>query len=239
VIKLSSTGNITWQKNLGGAGNEDLFSVVPTSDGNYLIAGSTSSSDGDVSSIHGGRDGWVMKLTSTGNIIWQKTIGGTADDHLSSIKPTSDGNYIVVGSTSSTDGDVTGNHGSSDGLVIKIDGMGNIIWKKLIGGSGLDGFGSVLINSQNELIVAGATQSNDGDVTGLKGGEDCWIVKLDAAGTIIDKKVLGGSETDFFSDIIATPASEYIAVGTIASPNGDITGQKGARDIWVVKFKFQ
>lgn len=239
VIKLNSTGGIMWQKLLGGSLTDLLNSVTTTSDGGYIVTGSTYSNDGDVSGNHGDRDGWVIKLNSTGNIVWKKLYGGTALDDLGSIIATSDGNYIIVGATQSNNGDVSGNHGFYDGWIIKIDGNGNIIWKKVMGGSGLDGFNSALINSQNELVVIGETQSNDGDVSGFKGGEDVWIVKLDANGNTLDKKVLGGSDNEAGLEFIASSDGYFVMIGETGSNNGDVSGNHGSRDYWVVKFKFQ
>lgn len=237
VIKLNSTGDIMWQKLLGGSLNDFFNKVASTSDGGYIVTGSTYSNDGDVSGNHGDRDGWVIKLNSTGNIVWKKLYGGTAFDDLGSIIATPEGNYIIVGGTQSNNGDVSGNHGNYDSWIIKIDGNGNIIWKKVMGGSGLDGFTSALINSQNELVVIGETQSNNGDVSGFKGGEDVWIVKLDANGNTLDKKVLGGSDNEAGLEFIASSDGAFVMVGQTGSSDGDVTGQHGSRDYWVVKFK--
>ena len=86
------------------------------------MAGYTESNDGDVSGYHGGDyDAWVVKLNSSGDILWQKCLGGTIDDRAYSIQQTSDGGFIVAGFTVSNDGDVSGNHGASDAWVVKLN----------------------------------------------------------------------------------------------------------------------
>lgn len=99
---------LQWQKTLGGTEFDKCNSIQPTNDGGYIMAGYTYSTDGDVTGNHGGCDYWVVKLNATGDIIWQKTLGGTYFDVAYSIQLTNDGGYIVAGSTNSTTGDVTG-----------------------------------------------------------------------------------------------------------------------------------
>jgi hypothetical protein len=74
-VKLTSTGTIAWQKSLGGSVNEFARSIQQTNDGGYIIAGSSNSNDGDVSGNQGLLDYWVLKLTNTGVIEWQKSLG--------------------------------------------------------------------------------------------------------------------------------------------------------------------
>ena len=119
----SETNNppeIVWQKNLGGSSWDIAFANQQTSDGGYIVAGFTESNDGDVNGNHGGRDYWIVKLDSNGNMIWQKAFGGSGDDHASSIQQTSDGDYIVTGTTGSNDGDVIENYGLTDYWIVKL-----------------------------------------------------------------------------------------------------------------------
>ncbi|MDR1620963.1 MAG: hypothetical protein LBS00_01160, partial [Synergistaceae bacterium] len=79
----------------------------------YIVAGWSGSSDGDVTGHHRGLDYWIVKLSGSGGLKWEKSLGGSARDEAASIQETSDGGYIVAGSSYSNDGDVTGHHGSS------------------------------------------------------------------------------------------------------------------------------
>ena len=118
--KLDVTGGIQWQKALGGTSNETANSVIQTSDGNYVIAGFTSSSDGDLVGDHSSGDVWVVKLTETGEIIWLKTFGGSAIEGAVEILATDDCGYAFTGFTGSNDGDVTGLHGTNDQWTVKL-----------------------------------------------------------------------------------------------------------------------
>ena len=117
VVKLNNTGTIQWQKSFGGSENDEGYSVQLTTDGGYIICGQSASNNGDVTGNHGNSDVWVVKLNSAGSIQWQKSFGGSGED-AGLIWQTTDGGYIVVGYTSSNDGDITGNHGGDDAWVI-------------------------------------------------------------------------------------------------------------------------
>ena len=126
---------IQWQKSLGGSNNDYAYAIRQTTDGGYIVAGYSSSNDGDVTGNHGGLDYWVVKLNSTGNIEWQKSLGGSSNDKAYAIQQTADGGYIVAGFSYSIDGDVTGNHGAFDYWVVKLNSTGNIEWQKSLGRS--------------------------------------------------------------------------------------------------------
>jgi len=247
VVKLNSAGNIIWQKSLGGSGSEWAKSIQQTTDGGFIIAGLSNSTDGDVSGHHPGgyydsdsiwheyTDYWVVKLDPAGNIIWQKCFGGSSSDWASSIQQTADGGYIVAGKTRSNDGDVSGNHGSGDYWVVKLNSVGEIQWQKCLGGSDNDVAYSIHQTSDGGFIVAGKSYSNDGDVSGNHGSGDCWIVKLDSAGEILWQKCLGGSDWDVAHSIQQTTDGGFIVAGYSHSANGDVSGNHGSADYWIVK----
>ena len=95
VLKLDGNGDVLWEKTYGGAGIDSASSIEQTGDGGYIVAGGTRSFGA------GDYDFWVLKLDGSGNIVWQKTYGGTDYDFASSIQQTSDGGYIVAGGTRS------------------------------------------------------------------------------------------------------------------------------------------
>lgn len=235
VVKLDATGNILWQKSLGGSGIDNAYSIKSTSDGGCVVAGLSFSTDGNVTGNHGDFDYWVVKLDATGNIQWQKSIGGPGVDVAYDIQNTSDGGYVVAGLSRSNGGNVTGNHGNDDYWIVKLDATGNIQWQKSLGGSSWDGAYAIQTTSDGGYIVAGNSQSNDGNVTGNHGGDDYWVVKLDNSGNIQWQKSLGGSASDVVSSIQQTSDGGYIVAGNSNSTNGDISTNLGGYDYWVVK----
>jgi len=108
VVKLDPSGNLTWQKCLGGSQDEYAKSIQQTADGGYVVVGYTYSNDGDVSGNHGQNDYWVVKLNQSGNMEWQKCVGGRNDEYAQSVQQTADGEYVVAGYAESPDGDVRG-----------------------------------------------------------------------------------------------------------------------------------
>jgi hypothetical protein len=235
VVKLNSSGDIEWQKCLGGTNVDQAFSIQQTSDGGFIVAGGTWSNDGDMSGNHGGSDYWVVKLNSSGDIEWQKCLGGTDYDGASSIQQTSDGGFIVTGGKVSNDGDVLVNHGDYDAWVVKLNSSGDIEWQKCLGGTNVDQAFSIQQTSDGGFIVAGGTWSNDGDMSGNHGGSDYWVVKLNSSGDIEWQKCLGGTDYDGASSIQQTSDGGFIVTGGKVSNDGDVLVNHGDYDAWVVK----
>lgn len=240
IIKLDASGNIQWKKCLGGSNQDEANSIQQTTDGGYIVAGWTISNDAEVSGNHGRQDYWVVKLDASGNIQWQKCLGGSLDDVAWAVRQTSDGGYIVAGSSGSNDGNVSGSHGSHDFWIVKLDAAGNIQWQKLTGGSDNDEAYSIQQTTDGGYIVAGRTDSDDGDVSGFHGTgySDCWIMKLNAVGNVQWKKCLGGSYSDWASAVQQTTDGGYIVSGRTSSNDGDVSGQhnsNGPADSWIVK----
>lgn len=135
VVKLNGAGSIEWQRSLGGSNDDAINSVIATSDGGYLCMGFTNSSDGDVTVNKGNADCWLLKLKANGNIAWSKTYGGVFDERAKSGILASDGNYVIIGSTSSVDGDVHNPDPANtdfNGWLIKINNDGDLIWENSI-----------------------------------------------------------------------------------------------------------
>ena len=232
---LAQAPTIQWQKAFGGSEFEEATAIEKTVDNGFIIAGSTYSINGNVTTNQGQADYWVVKIDLNGNIQWQKTFGGTNDDAATSIKQTLDGGYIVSGYTLSNNGDVTNNRGSTDGWIVKLSNNGNLEWQKTIGGTGIDFAKDILQNTDNSYIVCGWTSSNNGDVTVNQGSFDLWIIKLSNTGNIIWQKTFGGNGSDYARNIQKTTDGGYIIAGSSNSTNGNVTGNQGEADMWIVK----
>jgi hypothetical protein len=237
VVKLGMSGALQWQKTIGGTKSEYAYSLQPTPDGGYIAAGYTYSNNGDVSGNNGDADAWVVKLSSSGAIQWQKALGGSNEEIARSIQPTSDGGYIVAASTKSNNGDVSGNHGDADAWIIKLSSSGDIQWQKALGGIKEEIARSVQPAKDGGYIVTGSTKSNNGDVDGNRGGQDAWVVKLSSSGSFLWQKSLGGTTDDFANSIQPTTDGGYVVAGQANSNNGDVSGHHGATDAWVIKLK--
>jgi hypothetical protein len=235
LVNLSSIGNVQWKKAYGGSGNDDVYSIQQTRDRGYVMAGRTLSNNWDVSGNNGDNDAWVVKLDSFGGIQWQKCFGGSGWEEAKSIKQTEDGGYIFVGFSTSADGDVTLNQGSFDFWIVKLDSTGNVEWQKPYGGSGEDMGNSVSLTSDGGYIVSGQSESNNGNVTGNHGSLDFWVLKLNSEGKIEWQKSFGGPSIDRAIDIHQSFDAGYIVIGQSYSNSGDVSGNHGYNDFWVVK----
>lgn len=235
IIKLDNLGGIEWQKSLGGTNHEIAYDIQQTTDGGYIVAGSSDSNDGNVSGNHGLNDCWIVKLNSSGTTVWQKSLGGTANDAAYSIAQTADGGFIVAGNTYSNDGDVSGNHGDFDLWTVKLDASGSVVWQACLGGSNTETAYSVTQATDGGFVVAGRTNSNDGDVSGNHGDSDYWIVKLSDAGAILWQKCLGGTGSDWAYRVLQAVDGDYVVGGMSYSNDGDVSGNHGDTDYWIVK----
>ncbi len=235
AVKLDGSGNIVWQKSLGGSSDDVPYQAIQTADGGFLIGGWTGSSDGDVTGYHGYTDIWVVKLDSSGERKWQKCLGGSAYDRPYSLIQTTDGGFLIGGYTYSNDGDVTGNHGDADIWAVKLDPAGELKWQKCLGGKKSDRLYSLIQTIDGGFLITGDTRSSDGDVTGNHGERDIWVVKLDSSGERKWQKCLGGSADDFSSSAIQASDGGFQIRGYTYSNDGDVTGNHGDADIWAVK----
>src|SRR5690242_19546280 len=125
---LSQAPPIQWEKSFGGSNDDVASSIIQTSDGGFITAGWAQSNNGNVTGNHGGYDSWIVKTDASGNLQWQKTYGGTANDFAQCIRQTTDGGYIVAGESQSNNGDLTLNHGGDDFWVFKLYVNGNLVW---------------------------------------------------------------------------------------------------------------
>ena len=243
IVKTDNSGNILWQNDLGGTFTETFGELKQTPDGGYILVGTSSSGiTGDKSETNiGGFDIWVIKLNSTGSIVWQNTIGGSSLEELTYLELASDGGFLI-GCTSSSgiSGDKNEvNYGISDYWVIKLDASGNILWQNTIGGSSTDKLRSVEETSDGGFIVAGYSNSPiSGDKTeASKGDYDYWIIKLNSTGVVVWQKTYGGISADKLNDIEETTDGGFIMAG---SSNSSISFDKttnsfGYEDVWVLK----
>ena len=235
IIRLDLVGNIVWQKCLGGSALEQAYSIAQTADGGYVVTGLSSQPNGDVSVWHGGMDYWIVKLDSLANIQWEKSLGGSGDDWGKSTQQTSDGGYIVIGYSNSSDGDLSGNHGNNDIWVVKLDSIGIIQWQNNFGGSDYEEAYSALQTTDNGYIIAGWSMSSDGDISSSHGSADYWIIKLDSLGVMQWQKLLGGWAGEMAYSFQSTNDGGYVMLGSANSSGGDVSFNHGSWDYWLVK----
>jgi hypothetical protein len=211
VVRTDAYGDTLWTKKYGGNGVEAGFTIQKVSDGNYIIAGySTSYSNGT-------EDALLMKIDEAGSVIWQKTYGGTYHDRIEAAYQTADGGIIMVGNSNSAPST------SVDVYLIKADAQGNEVWSKRFGGSAYDSGNMVQPTSDGGYIIIGQTMSFG------SGAGDYWMIKTDASGNMQWDKTFGGPNIDEGKNIRQTADGGYIITG-----DTDSYGM-GNSDIYLIK----
>lgn len=229
VEKIDPQGNKIWRSN-GYLGPAYGITLVPG--GGYLVTGYEY--DSWSSSGQAPHNGYAARLDENGNILWSKEFGGSSSERLTTAVAHSDGSFTVAGLGSSTNADLTGNHGSADFWLLKLDASGNKLWHKCLGGSQSD-FAASLIGVADGFILAGNTRSNDGDVSGNNGDIDAWICKVDAGGNLLWQKSMGGTGEDAARSIVQLGDGSYLVCGySSKEPSNGLRNQFS--DVWLFKF---
>lgn len=246
VIKLNDAGVKQWDKTIGGNGADFFADIQQTSDGGYILAGDSQSGvSGDKSKGSLSQDVWIVKLSASGGIEWENTLGGDSGESAGEIRQTADGGYIFISSSfSGLSGDKTEpSRGSFDLWVVKLNSNGSKAWDHTYGGSDYEMNGSISLTTDGGCIIGGISGSGiSGDKTQANFGQtDYWILKLSSTGTKEWDRSFGGDNSDFIRCVAQTPSGDYLAAGFSYS---GISGNKSANnvayplssvDFWVVK----
>jgi len=235
----AQTPPLQWATQYGG-GNVDIpFTIKMTLDGGTIVGGYTDSKSGDVSPQPNRDywDLWLVKLDKCGQIEWEKSLGGTGYESARDLVQTSDGGYLVLGETNSTDGGVVaGFGGTKDIWLLKFSSNGNLEWQKRYGGSGLDVGNHIELMKDGSCLIAASSTSNDGHITGNHSTgtyTDGVLMKIDAAGNLAWSKCFGGTKNEELFDIEVINGTIF-ATGFTNSIDGDIPPSQKNYDVWLL-----
>lgn len=238
ISSMAHTQNVPplqWQKNYGGSSSDWIGSFAQTPDGGFILQGITVSANGDATGNHGNYDLLVVKTDPDGNTLWKKLYGSTGFENTGNILNTSDGGYLMGGTCGANNGDVSGNHGSTDYWIVKLDNAGNIQWQKSYGGSNSENLYNIKETSDGGYIAIGNSTSIDGDISGNYGNLDTWVIKISSSGILQWQKNYGGTGIDLGSDIVEMPGGDFIFCGGTYSSNGNVSINYGDKDAWLMR----
>lgn len=235
--KIDKTGTLQWRGYFGGSNNDRSHAVVQSGDGGFVMTGFSESNDFDISNTQGSYDFWMVKIDANGNLLWERSFGGSGIEISYDIAKTLDGAYVITGNTFSSDGDISKTNGESDFWMVKVDDAGSMIWEHTYGGSGFDAAQAVIASKNGGYFVVGNSKSSDKDADTNYGENDIWIIKTDDAGNLIWQKSIGGSGLDFGFDIVENNDGSIILVGETSSNDFQDRVSKGKSDVVMIKVK--
>ena len=194
LVRIDDSGGVVWEGAYGGSGEHTCNAVVPTFDGGFACVGDRfvgGASNYDV---------WLTRVDSAGNLLWEKSFGGSAEDRGKALWLASDGSLLAGGWTKSQ------GSGASDYWLIKTNASGDLIWDKTFGGGGSDEL-EAIAQGENSLVLFGTTTSSGA------GMEDFWLVGTDADGSILWTKTYGGAKSEYATDVISYPSGGFALAG--------------------------
>jgi hypothetical protein len=242
VWKMDEKGNQDWQKGMGGSGQDLLTCILLTNDGGYILAGSSESNKSldKKEDARGSSDFWIIKLNAKGGEEWQKTIGGSGQDELTSIVRTRDGGFVLAGSSNSErSADKTStSYGGMDYWVVKVDREGKLVWQNSFGGVYNEELRSLVATQDGGYLLGGSSNSPEGGTKTDKGlgQSDYWIVKIDDRGKEEWQKTYGGTGDDQLYVAQQLADGTYIFGGNSNSESGEskTKSNDNGTDFWVV-----
>jgi hypothetical protein len=247
VIRLDPGGNKLWEASYGGANNEFFASVEETADGGFIVGASSDSgaTGNKTSPNYSLLDYWVVRLDAGGGKLWDASFGGTRDDELHALQPTTDGGFILGGeSWSGAGGNKTSpSYGEQDFWVVRLDAAGHKVWEQSYGGSGRDALYALGQTANGGFLFGGSSYS---DPSGSKSSPrwgiiDYWIVRVDAGGAQLWDRTFGGGGISVLEALSPTGDGGFVLAGSsdetfAAGQVGNKTSPSfGGNDYWMVR----
>jgi hypothetical protein len=240
LISFAQIPEIKWQ-NCFGTNEWDMTYGITEKENGYLLAIYIPCNGQGISNYHGEGEAWIVNIDDNGNVIWEKCFGGSESEDVIKIIKVSNYEFYLVGTTESSDYDITcdTNYGSTDFWVLKINGNGDILWDHCYGSIATDEMRDAVLTPDGGLLFMGRIFYNGGDVHNWYGSYDVWFCKIDSLGTIEWEKTVGNQAIDNGISMQLISDTSFAFIGGYYEPGGmndceiPITGD-GA-DLWLVE----
>lgn len=235
IIKRDLDGTTLWNKTFGGAGNDELQTLLPHTDGGVLAFGTTRTDQGVFGDLQGLAGGWLMRTNTSGTLIDGKIFGGNITELAVDAVRHVSGNVTMAMESGSTILNGQSNSGLLDVWIVNVNANLATQWTSLLGGSGTDVPNALIADVDNNVYVAATSDSNLPGLDTNKGGKDIWIIKISPTGQTLWQKSFGGAEDEVATDIIFHPDGFVYVFAHSLSNDGDFDSNSGVNDIWMIK----
>ena len=210
LLKTDRNGDSLWiRHNYSVTTMTDIRAVLPLPDGSIVVAGAKSNPNPSIN-----WDAWLMKTDASGNMLWEKTFGGTQLDYFNGLQAVPGGGFVMCGLTESKGA------GGRDAYLVKTDGNGNLLWEKTYGGSFLDEVIKVRVTQNGDFIMAGGTYSFSSN-PGIT--DDLYLIRTDPQGNQRWHQTYGTANIDWANDLVETPSGEILITGLKNNTNLALT----------------
>lgn len=252
VVRIDGEGGIIWEQTIGGPGADQISDIVAAFDGGFMVFGSSYSNAGgdkseDIRGEWNHHDFWLIRLDEFGNVVWDKTIGGSCGDYAVRIIRAADRGYLLFGYSCSDPG-YEKNSPKIGGInlwLVHVDEQGNIVWERSYGGGVIEFAIDLRLRQDRGIYLLAHSESNVGlhKSENSRGKNDYWLVSLDEQGNYLWDKTYGGNESDLASQLILLDNDELLIAGHSQSQdNGDKSeplrgGRDYVWDFWVLRLK--
>jgi hypothetical protein len=237
LSKLTPTGDTLWEKVFGSAKDDQMTDFAFSSNGDIIMVGSTSALTNQIEGAgNGNLDMLAIKVTSNGNLVWEKGWGVEQIDAAHGIIQNHDkSGFLIVGETSSTTGIASTYYGSKDALILNIDNDGILVWKKQFGGEGNDNLFNVTKDGKDKYLAFGTSDSRMDDLINKGALTDILTLKITSDGEIENVGLFGGEDIDVARRGIALNDTTWAIAGISRSPSEDLNLNNGENDFWLLK----
>lgn len=233
IVKLSSSGNILWEKRIGGTGDDTGSHVIALQDGSLLISGSSTSNDGIFSFNRGLSDACIIKLDSNGKVLQTSTFGGSSIDFAHASIELSNGNILLGTTSRSNDWILVGETQQFDLVLLELNKHLEIVTSKVIGGPDDESLVKLAAAENGQIIVLGSSTSYIDEYSDNRGESDIVVFSLDPSLEINWQRSFGGSRSEMPEDLVVLTNNKYLIAGSSFSADYDIENHIGAKDGWL------
>ncbi len=199
LLRLDRDGRSLWERRLGGADTDQVFAVASTRDGGAALAGHTRSQGAGESDL------WLFRLDARGNLLWERVLGGAANERARGITAAPAGGFLVSGFTGSRGA------GDRDALILRLDAAGQVLWERVVGGPGDDGAFHASPHPEGGFAIVG--------YWGGESGYDLWVLRLDEAGGELWSRRFDRSAFEAATAVAALPDGSLVVAGVTGVPN--------------------